>query len=470
MTANMEQFRDHFEAMRADPVVFVRMVIGVEPSEQQSEVLRALAKPGAKVTVSSGHGTGKSTLLAWAVLRFVSLFANCKVPCTAPTSHQLEDVLWAELAKWHERMQPWWREQIVVDSKRVHLKGKRETQFAVARTARRENPEALQGFHAENLLFVADEASGIHDNIFEVAQGALSTEHARVIMTANPTQTSGYFFQSHHKMKARWTRFTLSCLDSPLVGQEYIDDMRDSYGEESDQYRVRVLGLFPNASIRQLITRDLCDAASTVKMNPSQYSFAPKVLGVDVAWEGDDRSALFLRQGLRAQLLGEWHTIDNMTFGGIIDQAWHKHQVDACFIDVGWGTGVIDFLRSISRDPIPVNFGGKSISAEYVNKRTEMWCELKKWLESGGQIPDNKDLIEDLVGPEYSFASNGRKSLERKVDMKKRGFCSPDLADALALTFAAPVYKAVPHEVDRLLVGASGKVVCKGTTDYDPFA
>ena len=467
MSIGSDTFHDHLEEMRRDGVAFVRRVLGVEPTEQQATVLRAISQPGAKVSVKSGHGTGKSTLMAWEVLRTVALFPGCKVPCTAPTAHQLEDVLWPEIAKWHEKMNSWFQNQIIVDSKRVYVKGKKDTQFAVARTARKERPEALQGFHADHLLFLVDEASGVPDPVFQVAQGALSTPSSRVLMCANPTMTTGYFFQSHHRMKQRWTRVTLSCVDSPLVGDEYVEDMKQAYGVESDIYRVRVLGEFPESSVCQLISRASVDTACMRNIQASQYDFAPIILGCDPAWEGDDRSVLFLRQGLRTELLGKWYNIDNMTLGGVINQQWSKHKADAVFIDVGWGAGVIDYLRSIGRDPIPVNFGGKSLSAEYANKRTEMWCEMKKWLDEGGHIPDDQDLAEDLVGPEYSFMPTGKKILEQKKTMKARGLPSPDLADALALTFAAPVYKQQPHEIERLREYAGTQNFCQ--TEYNPL-
>jgi hypothetical protein len=463
-----DEFHEHLDEMRQDATVFVRDILGVEPTEQQAAVLKAISQPGAKVTVKSGHGTGKSTIMAWEVLRTVALFPGCKVPCTAPTAHQLEDVLWPEIAKWHERMTPWFRDQIIVDSKRVYLKDRRDQQFAVARTARKERPEALQGFHADHLLFLVDEASGVPDPVFHVAQGALSTPDARVLMCANPTMNTGYFFQSHHRMRDRWTRFTLSCKDSPLVAQEYIEDVLQAYGgEDSDVYRVRVLGEFPNSAICQLISRPLAEEAASRKLHPTQYQWAPVIIGVDPAWEGDDRTVAFKRQGLATEILGVWHQIDNMTLGGVLHQMWGEHNADAMFIDLGWGAGIIDYLRSVGRDPIPVNFGGTSISNEYSNKRTEMWCEMKKWLDEGGHIPDEQDLIEDLVGPEFSFLPNGKKTLERKKDMKKRGLPSPDLGDALALTFASPVIKPAPMQINRLINRQDQREFCR--MDYKPF-
>ena len=431
---------------RHSALSFVCEVIGADPTEQQQELLESVSMPGSKTSVTSGHGPGKSTVLAWIILWAVSCFPNCKVPCTAPSGHQLEDVLWAELAKWHQQMHGAWRRKIVVGSKKVYHVDAKETQFAVARTARPENPDALQGFHADNLFFLVDEAAGVAQQVFEVAEGALSTKNSRVVMTANPTQTSGYFYDSHHRHRDLWKRLRFSCLDSPLVDEEYVTSMKKKWGEDSDIYRVRVLGKFPRASIVQLISTALVEEAGQRKLHRSKYDFAPKILGVDVAWEGDDRSVVYMRQGLCSTLLGVWPQIDTMTLAGIVAQFEDKYKTDATFVDVGWGTGVIDRLRQLGRNPLPVNFGGSAIQERFYNKRAEMWVLMKEWLEDGGVLlregeEHAEDLYADLTVAEYGQSPKGKIALESKKEIKKRGLPSPDMADALALTFAQPVIK-----------------------------
>ena len=161
----------------------------------------------------------------------------------------------------------------------------------------------------------------------------------------------------------------------------------------------------------------LTEGAMAKHLRPT-IQLCSQTLGVDVAWYGDDRSVIVLRQGLMSTVLGKWREIDNMTLAGLVAQYEDEYQTDTTFVDVGWGTGVIDRLRQMGRNPVAVNFGGKSTSPKYANKRTEMWCELKKWLESGGALPDDEDLRDDLIGPEYSFDPSGRIKLERKEDMK----------------------------------------------------
>ncbi len=431
--------KEKMSLYRQDPEVFVREILKGEPTKQQIELLQAVAKPGAKVSVRSGHGTGKTTTMAWLVLWFLCTRKNVKIPCTAPTQAQLRDVLWAEIAKWRERMPDWWREQVKVKNERVEIAGAEKSQFAVARTAKPENPDALQGFHADQLLFIIDEASGVYNKIFEVARGALSTASARVVMCGNPTQTTGYFYESHHRSREEWERLHFSCLDSPLVDSVYPESMAREYGKESDVYRVRVLGEFPKAASNQLIPIDWIEEAMDRSLRPEQIAFAPKIIGVDVAPYGGDRSAIFLRQGLYSELLWQKVGVDDLTIGGIVANFAREKQVDGIFIDQGAGSGVGSALRHMGFSPVLAPFGAAPSNSRYLNKRAEMWDLMKQWIKEGGVLPKLSDLKDDLIGPQYFYGMTGKLQLERKEDMKKRGIASPDLADALALTFAYPV-------------------------------
>lgn len=197
-------------------------MFGVKPDPWQVEALDALADPHGKrrVSVRACHGPGKSALDAWTILWFLFTHFPTRIPCTAPTSHQLEDILWAELHKWHREMLPEFRSFISPKAGIVEWTDAPKESFAIARTARPEQPEALQGFHCENLLFVLDEASGIAENIFEVSEGALTEPGALVLMTGNPTRASGYFYESHTRMRHLWYTMRVSHADSPRVSDE----------------------------------------------------------------------------------------------------------------------------------------------------------------------------------------------------------------------------------------------------------
>ena len=417
---------------------FVVECLDAEPTKQQEEALNAFSVPGAHVSIRSGHGTGKSTIFAWVALWALVCFWDVKIPATAPTAHQLEDILFPEIEKWRARMLEPWRSAIQVKSDKVVMDG--TPGFVAARTGRKENPEALQGFHADNLIFLIDEASGIPEQIFEVARGALSTEGARILMAANPTRLTGYFYNSHHKNRDLWTRFQFSCLDSPRVSPAYAKEIAEEYGEDSDMYRVRVLGEFPHASEMQFMPGDVVEAAMGRHLREEMFDFAPVVIGVDVAMFGGDRSVVFLRQGLMSKMLYQKRGVKPEELAARVAMFEDEYRADAVIVDAtGVGEAVMSSLRLMNRSPVAFYAGEKALLENCHNRRTEVWYKMRKWLCDGGAVPDEADLRDDLVGPEYSTNSRGQLQLERKQDMKKRGLASPDLADALAVTFGAEV-------------------------------
>ncbi|MEG1825198.1 MAG: hypothetical protein RRY12_10815 [Cloacibacillus sp.] len=461
-------YRDLNEAVehwRVSPYDFVVECLGVAPTEQQRGVLEAMASPGARVSIRSGHGTGKSTLFSWIALWALCCFWDVKIPATAPTAHQLSDILWPEIEKWRAQMLEPWRSAIRIKNDKITLEG--TPGFVAARTGRKENPEALQGFHAEHMIFLIDEASGIPEVVFEVARGALSTDGARILMAANPTRLTGYFYNSHHKNRDLWTRFQFSCLDSPRVSPAYAQEIAGEYGEDSDMYRVRVLGEFPHASDVQFMPGDVVEAAMGKHLRADMYSFAPKVLGVDVALFGGDRSVIFLRQGLCSRLLFTVRGIRPEELADKVASLWDEHKADGVIVDAtGVGEAVMSSLRLQNRTPIPFYAGNASLLDNCFNRRAEVWYKMRKWLADGGALPPENDLRDDLVGPEYSINGKGKIQLERKVDMKKRGLASPDLADALALTFGAEVLKAQTGYARYTSTGSSKSSEYQ---NYDPL-
>jgi phage terminase large subunit len=429
------------------PCQFAQEVLGAKPTKQQWEASRALVAKR-RVSIRSGHGTGKSTFMAWCVLWFLSCYFPAKVPATAPTSHQLEDVLWSEIAKWHRLMterRPALGESFEWSNGAFRMKNKPSESFAVARTSRPERPEALQGFHADHILFLIDEASGVADNVFEVAEGALSTDGAFVVMAANPTRQSGYFFDSHHKMRGAWAALHWSGVDSPRVSREYIANMAKKYGERSPVYKVRVLGEFVGAA-DGVISLELCEAAKVREVQP--IASAKVIWGVDVARFGDDSSALAKRKGnIQLEPIKEWWGKDTMQLAGLIKAEWdatpEKQRPVAINVDViGIGAGVVDRLKELELPVVGVNVS----ESEAVNSRTdrqfnrlrdELWWKSREWLEAKDcKLCDDDELIAELTTPTYSILSNGLIKVEGKDEMKKRGVKSPNRADAWNNTFA----------------------------------
>lgn len=426
---------------RKDPVKFVKEVWKVQPTEQQISFLRAIAKKGAKVSVKSGHGTGKTTCFAWIIHWFLICYDRAKIPVTAPTSSQLQDALWEEIKLWWNMLP----EQLhdLFDWTSDHFRNKDTESFAVARTASKSKPEALQGMHADNILFLIDEASGVYEDIFIAAGSSLSAENARVAMASNPTQIQGYFYESHNKNRALWTCLTFNGEESPRVSKAYVDEIANTYGKDSDQYRIRVLGEFPLSNALQFISRAIVDEATKRIIQKHQFDFAPAIITCDPAWEGTDEIVIYMRQGLYSKMLYRCLKNDNDVYiAGIIARFEDKYKADAVFIDLGYGTGIYSAGVTMGRNWQLVSFGGASNTAGYANKRAEMWGKMKDWLKNGGVIEDDEVLRNDLTGPQAYINLKGEIILEKKEDMKKRGLASPNRADALALSFAYPVVKA----------------------------
>lgn len=439
------------------PALFVEEVLGAEPTKQQWQGSKALVDKR-RVSIRSGHGTGKSTFEAWCVLWFLSCYFPAKVPATAPTSHQLEDVLWAEIAKWHRHMRermPALADQFEWSSGAYRMKAAPNESFAVARTSRPERPEALQGFHSENILFLIDEASGVADNVFEVAEGALSTDGAFVVMCANPTRMSGYFFDSHHKMRSSWAALHWNGEESPNVSRQYVENMEKKYGRHSPVFKVRVLGEFVDAP-DGVISLELCEAARIRDVEPSKSHI---VWGVDVARFGDDSCALAKRQGnVQLEPIREWWGKDTMQTVGIIKAEWDKTRPEnrpaAINVDViGIGAGVVDRLKELQLPVVGVNVAeAESPNAnpdiQFNRLRDELWWRGRQWLEARDcKLLDDDETIAELTTPTYQILSNGRIKVEGKDELKKRGVKSPNRADAWLLTFhqgGMPLLKRKP--------------------------
>ncbi len=454
MTAKLKQASEKILQWKQDPNQYVTEVFGVTPEPWQAEALTALAGHG-RVSVRSGHGVGKSALDAWCVLWYMNTHYPCKIPCTAPTSHQLKDVLWAELAKWHRRMPEALRKEFAIKASdqdlRMYLTAAPEESFASGRTGRKDNPEALQGFHSENILFILDEASGIDDIVFQVAEGALSTPDAKVLMTANPTRTSGYFYDSHHKMRERWHTMRVSCADSTQVSPAYLEDMALKYGVDSNIYRVRVLGEFPTADDDVLIPLDL--AMSAVDRDVAPIEVMP-VWGLDVARFGNCRTALAKRRGnTLMRPIQSWHKRDLMEVAGLVLHEYEntpstEMPAEILVDSVGIGAGVVDRMKELGLPVRGINVGETPSGKDrFMRLRDELWWRAREWFETRTcAIPEDDELIGQLSTLRYKISSSGKIQIERKEELLSRGVNSPDEADAFVLTMAGLDKRGVPND------------------------
>jgi phage terminase large subunit len=452
-------------AKSRDPLRFVEGVLGVtELEDWQREALCAIRDGAKRISIRSGHGVGKTTFLAWLVLYgLLCLGPDTKIPIAAGSRDQLRDTIQPEIGKWARRLPQPLQDQIKVDVERVAVRAAPDDAFAVFRTASKDNPQALAGFHAANIIFLLDEASAIAEIAFEVALGALSTPGAIVVMTGNPTKTQGFFYDSHHKTRDRWFTMRVSSEDVPRA-RGHIEDVIANYGRDSNRYRVRVLGEFPTQDDETVIPLDLVLAARGREVATSDVW---PVMGVDVARFGDDTSAIVLRQGNTLLAIKEWRQLDGAQLAGRIQRFIKDLPNDLkpreIVVDViGVGASVYDILR-LEGSPVREYVRGcnvaemPSVSELDHRLRDQLWFAGREWFADRKchiptSFPDPADvpLIEKLIGeltaPTYDFTSLGKRKVESKADMKARGVPSPNLADAFLLSLAAGVYpRSNPH-------------------------
>lgn len=415
--------------------------------------------------------THNSAISSWLILWIMSTRPFAKGVVTANTGDQLKTKTWSEVQKWLQI-------SLIKDLfKYSQSKGNMSlisTQYPAtwrcdAMTCREENSEAFAGLHAANStpFYLFDEASAIPEKIHEVAKGGLTDGEPMFFMFGNPTRNSGSFYDAFGRNSHRWLTGRLNSEKVEGTNKALFKEWEKDYGRDSDFYKVRVLGEAPSASITQLIPNDLVQKALSNIIPEHTYAFAPIVLGVDVAWEGDDRSCIWMRQGLLATLLWVGREVDSIQIAGLVTRYEIEYSVNAVFVDAGYGNGVIDQLRALGRNPTPVWFAGKSNDPSCLNKRAEMWHGVLSWLKSNPAISSKsnykKDIETDLCGVEKMHDLNGKIQLEKKSSMKKRGLASPDLGDGLALTFAMPVTKDTPRQA----VEKQYTNINRAKTDYD---
>lgn len=416
-----------------------------------------------RVVRSSGHGVGKSTCVAWIILWAMATFEDTRGVITANTKTQLETKTRAELAKWHRLFlyNPMFR---MTATALISADPSHEMTWRMDFIPWSENnPEAFAGLHnkGKRLLVIFDEASWIADSIWETTEGALTDTNTEILwcVFGNPTRNTGRFRDCFGRFAAIWDSAQIDARDVPFnTNAKLHKEWIALYGEDSDFVRVRVRGVFPRAGSLQFIPSDVVDEACQREV--MCHSFDPLVLGVDVARFGDDASVIYIRKGRdgRSYPPIKLRGVDTMTLAGRVTELYNEYRADAVFVDgTGVGGGVVDRLRQLSVPVFDIQFGAKADGLRiglvdgvtFANKRAEIWGAMREWLK-GGAIPADPELRDQLIGVEYTYSGTQYNSiqLERKEDMKKRGLASPDIGDALALTFSMPVVPtaAAGHE------------------------
>lgn len=410
-----------------------------------------------RVAVASGHGVGKSALIAMLVKWGLDTCEDTRIILTANTENQLLTKTMPEVAKWSNLAitSDWFRP--TATALIANVPGHEKAWRCDAIPWSVNNTEAFAGLHnkGRRIIVIYDEASGIIPKVWEVTLGALTDEGTEIIWIAfgNPTQNTGSFREAFGKHRHLWKTRQIDSRDVEGTNKAYLDEIVQTYGEDSDITKVRVRGMFPSASSLQFIASGLADAARARQV--AVEDFEPIVIGVDVARFGDDSSTIYTRKGRDARSVPpvRLHGVDTMQLAARVAEHQRLHSAAIVCVDEGGiGAGVVDRLKQLGLPVVGVQFGGKPLGAvklsnniKVANRRAEMWAIMREWLE-GGAIPDDQRLYDDLIGIEYGFNANDQILLEKKEHMKKRGLASPDDGDGLALTFAVPVLPSFGDE------------------------
>lgn len=408
--------------------------------------------PPIRETVSSGHGIGKTVRFAMLLAWIMSTRPNCKGTITANTSTQLQTKTWATIRHWMSMcLTSHW---FTINAERIYHKDFPASWFAALQSSKKENSEAFAGQHAADStsFYMFDEASGIDDLIFEVAEGGLTDGEPMIFLQGNPTRSTGKFYRTTFGTeRSRWHQTIVDSRGSKFTNKPQIAEWITDYGEDSDFVRVRVRGLPPRASDAQFIDQQrVLDAQQRGKhQSVVVLGDEPLVAGADLAWGGADDNVVRFRCGHDAysippiRIKGEFTrdpSVLTTRLAEVLTNTYGGRRVSMLFLDSAGIAGPIgNRLRQMGhRNVQDVNFGSDSPDPQCRFMRDFMWQKMKEWLIAGA-IDSHPELETDLTAPGILPDSRQRVWLEGKKSMKARGIDSPDDADALALTFASTV-------------------------------
>ena len=303
-----------------------------------------------------------------------------------------------------------------------------------------DRPNGLRGTYWDGV--VIDEYAQIRKELWgEVIRPALSDRHGWAVFIGTPKgQNQFYDIYMEAQKKNDWFAFMATVKDTNIIPEDELKSMMEDMTPDEIEQEL-YCNFMAKASNVLIQLGDVNDSMER-ELDEVDYKGMPKIMGVDVARFGDDRSVISYRQGLMVFEPDIYENLDNMTFAGMIARKIDEWDPDMVFVDSGRGEGVIDRLRQLGyrSKVVEVPFGGAPIErTRYVNKRAEMWDAIRQWLNDGGKLPYIPQLRKELTTPTYSFDGQNRIKLQSKEQIKDISGKSPDIADSLALTFAYPI-------------------------------
>jgi len=441
-----EVTKTYIEKYYNNPLLWIKEVLQVQLWSKQRQVVESVFQ-NRRTTVRACHSSGKTLDAACIALAFMYLRPPAKIVTTGPSWYQVRFLLWSEINHlFKTRLQP-----LGFPGEIFHTMLRlAEHWFAVGISPKED--VNFQGFHQKNVLVIFDEAPGVREEIAESADSLLASGNAHLLKIGNPTKSSGHFYNDFRDPSVQ--TFHISAFDTPnytgedvpdtirgqLITEEWVNDKRIRWGEDSPLYISRVLADFPpDIEERQLISLALCEEAVNRDIEP----IGEKEMGLDIARFGGDLTCYAIRQGNVILRLLFDSKRDTMEVAGRAKRLYEDEGIVKIKADViGVGSGVVDRLSEQGINVIGVNSAESAIEPDrYFNKRTEMWFNALEWLKVG-KIPNDDLLIRDLTAVRYEYTSKGQYKLEPKDQTKKRLGYSPDRGDAFVL--------AIHHEVEKI--------------------
>jgi hypothetical protein len=476
-----------------NPVAFVYMLGMARILPYQADILQSIVD-NKRTIVRSGHGSGKTFVMALAAIWWLCTHwlkgEGCSVIVTSPSSSNLTTVFLAQLSKCLDLLPKYYRDHFEITSEAVYQNEDTRGWRLDLRTARKDNPDAMAGQH--NVLFLIDEWSGVPIEIYRVIEGAMSDEGSRILGIGNPIRRSGWGYEAFTKNKKLWKLFHINCGEYThdkeyttvwydILGNEQIDvnngrvdpkevqKWLDISGGNTDGYdfRIRVAGEFPMAGKNQFISLKLIEPCFKTDFHEGQSK--AHTLGLDPATSGGDDIALVHRWGSNLMSVKTWQQEDTRKIAyevrDWLNSEGKQYKFKFIAVDaIGDGKGVYDSLREMHESGdlknLEVVFQYKS-SYEANNKerfdrlRDESWSKMRDWFInekphfSRQYTNQCEELREELVGLTSDFTTHGKLKLESKKDLRKRGIKSPNIADALGMTFSRHDDIAQPQTMDR---------------------
>lgn len=454
------RWRDMAIRYRHNFALAVVEIFGMMPSPQQQEIIESVQETGSRTTVTSGHGTGKSSLTAMLLLIYIMLYPDARVVIVANKIGQVKTGVfkyvkqyWSNAIKRHG----WLQNYFVLSDTMFYERSRKGIWEVLCKGYRLGNEEALAGEHAAHLLLILDEASGISDKAIGVMTGALTELDNRMLMLSQPTRPSGYFYDSHHTLAKNpdnpngiWTSIILNSEESPFVTPQFIKQKLMEYGgRDSLEYMVKVLGQFPREISGYLLGRDECDRAARrrVLLEKSWGWVATADVG-----NGRDKSVLNIqkvsgyrekRRVVNFKMLEMPGTVNPIDFADFIynECTQDKYPNITIAIDAdGFGSDTCAQLIRRGANPVRIRWGkpmfAKTDKDRFVNQRAYANIAARDAVKSGRmRLDTSQKTAEQAAKIPYLMNEEGRLVMMRKEHMRQKlNIKSPDRWDTYCFT------------------------------------